>query len=371
MEKQGNKDIFGRFVVAAIAAYFLIKYNYEVAQFIYSCVDSVHSIRASITFYLERAFDDANILVAFLLLIVMLLWVIIQLIVLLVGALIVWIAIKLNELYILPFLVTLIIVYSKFSYAFFVRPIMWLPRKVFLLLAWLARQIGKLFNLFVLLPIAEIISLKDSPKRKLHKALLSLVFVVSLCSVVIGSVGIVSRVVAQEKLVSRGESFVDELLSGLFSRTPFQNIQHQTVVLANTPQWTATGIALRKGDVVSITATGVIKCISPFRTGFYTGSPDGVEDAISPTGHVNPSQLTKSYRRAGFSPSLYVLPDEPINCLIGKVGIGDAFGIGSNETYTVRQDGELFLGINQLWKSGAWRNNSGQITVNLIIKREV
>jgi len=371
MDKMKNKEIFGRFVVAALVAYFVFKYNYEVTQLIYAGRDFVFGIRDAITTNLERTFDDSGIIVAFLLLIVLILWAIIQLILLLVGGLLVWLIVTLNDLYILPFIIPLFIVYSKFSYAFIVRPILWFPMKIFGLLGKLGKFLLELGNQFVVLPIAEVISLKDEPRKKAYKIGLTLLFVFGLCGIVIGGTGVVVKAIQDKKLISGISSFVTDNLSGLFEKTSYENIQQQAIVMGATPNWTATAIQLKKGDVVSFTSTGLVRCISPFKAGYYTGSPNGIQDAISLSGYVKPSQLTKSYRREGFSPSYYILPDEPINCLMGKVGTGDAFAIGSSETYKVKQDGELFLGINQLWKNGAWKNNAGQLSVNLVIRRKV
>ena len=368
MDKQINKDIFGRFVVAAVVAYFIFKYNYEVTQLIHSGGDFVVSIRDSISIYLERTFDDAGILFSFVLLIVFIIYTIIQIIILLIGALIVWVLVTLNDAYILPFLIPLLIVYSKFSYSFIVTPILWLPKKVFSLMGKFGGSLLRLSNLLIVLPIAEVISLKSSPGRKFYKILTSLLFVFGLCGVVIGGTGIAVKIIQDREFVASIESLINNNLSALFTESSYTNIQHEEVLKASTPNWTQTSIQLKKGDVVAFTATGKISCISPFKGGMSISNPMGL---YLFNGYVVPSRLTKSYRQQGFSASYYILPDENINCLMARVGTDQAFAIGTNETYKVNQDGFLFFGLNQLWKSGAWRNNGGELNISIVIRRKV
>ena len=371
MEKQKNKEIFGKFIVAALVAYFIFRFNYEVTQFIYVGRDFIFSIRDSISIYLETTFDKSGIILKLFLLIIYIIWGIIQIILLLIGGLLVWVIVFLNDNYILPFIIPLFIVYSKFSYAFIVKPILWVPNKIIGWLVKFGKFILKLTNTFVVLPIAEVISLKSSTKNKAYKVTLSLLFVFGFCAVAVGVVGLSVKAIQDNGLIGNVDSAIRDNLSGLFETASYENIQYQATLKGATPNWTATGIQLKKGDVVSFSATGVVRSISPFNKGYYTGSPCGIRDAISLSGYVKPSQLTTYYRRKGFSPSYYILPDEPINCLIGKVGTEEAFGIGSGGKYKVEQDGELFLGINQLWKSGAWKNNAGEYSVNLVVRRKV
>lgn len=368
MEKQINKNIFGRFVVAAFVAYFIFKYNYEVTQLIHSGSDFILSVRDSISIYLERTFDDAGILLAFLLLIVLLLWTIIQIIILLIVAFITWLLVTLNNAYILPFLIPLLIVYSKFSYSFIVKPILWLPQKAFLLLGKLGRFLLRVADVLIVLPIAEVIFLKNAPRRNFYKIFISLLFVFGLCGVVIGGTGVAVRLIQDGEFVAGIESLINNNLATLFAESSYENIQYQVVLQASTPNWTQTSIQLKKGDVVSFTATGKIRCISPLKAGMSTTNPKGL---YLFNGYVVPSRLPRSYRQKGFSPSYYILPDENINCLMAKVGIGQALAIGSSRTHKVKQDGLLFFGINQLWKSGAWRNNSEQLDINIVIRRKV
>jgi len=368
MSKQTNKDIFGRFIVAAFVAFFIFKYHYEVSQFIHSGSDFILSIRDSITTYLERTFDDSGILLALVLLIVLIIWTIIQLIIVVVGAIIVWVVVTLNDAYILPFLIPLMIVYSNFSYSFIVKPILWLPKNVFILLGKFGRFLQRTFNLFIVLPIAEVISLKNSPRNNFYKILTSLLFVFGFLGVIIGGTGVAIKIMQDGDFVVGIESKIKKKLSAVFEKSSYTYIQHQAILKASTPNWTQTTIQLKKGDVVEFTATGKVRCISPFKGGNSITNPMGI---YLFTGYVRPSRLTRTYRQKGFSPSYYILPDENINCLMAKVGIGEAFAIGSSETYKVKQDGLLFFGINQLWKSGAWRNNQGQLDINVEIKRKV
>lgn len=368
MDKTKNKDIFGRFVVAALVAYFIFKYNYEVTQFIHSGTDYLASMGDAISIHLGRTFDDAGILLAFGMLIVLFLWMVIQIVVLLVVAFISWLLVTLNDAYILPFLIPLLIVYSKFSYSFIATPILWLPKKVFSMLGVFGRFILRVSNHFIVLPIAEVIALKSSPRRKFYKILTSLLVVFGFCGVVVGGTGIAIKIIQDGKYVADIESLIKNNLSEVFSESSYTNIQHHVVLQASTPNWTQTTIQLRKGDVVAFTVTGLIKCISPLKAGMTTTNPNGI---YLFNGYVTSLELPKSYRKKGFSPSYYILPDKVMNCFMIKVGTGEAFVIGSGKTYKVKQGGILFVGINQLWTSGAWKNNSGELNISIVIRRKV
>lgn len=88
-------------------------------------------------------------------------------------------------------------------------------------------------------------------------------------------------------------------------------------------QWIATGLNVRRGDSLTITATGTVQ---------LSGDPN---DTATPTGS------TKG-RYAQNAP----LPAVLAGGLIGKIGNGKPFGIGSNATFTAPNTGQLFLGVN-------------------------
>jgi PA-IL-like protein len=88
-------------------------------------------------------------------------------------------------------------------------------------------------------------------------------------------------------------------------------------------QWVPTGLTVRKGDQLTITATGEVQL-----------STDSSDTA-------NPSGSTKA-RYAQNAP----LPATLAGALIGRIGNGKPFGIGSNATFMAPDTGQLFLGVN-------------------------
>ncbi|MEA1980556.1 MAG: hypothetical protein U9N54_06245 [candidate division Zixibacteria bacterium] len=368
MGKEINKDIFGRFVVGGIVAFLMFHYNVEIIQLLESGNNYLLSLDKSFMANLGRTFDDAGILLAFVLLIVIFIYTIFKIVILLIAWAIVSILGFLNDIYVLPLLIPLLIVYSKFSYSFIAIPILWVPKKVLLLMRKFGRFLYKLFNLLVVVPIAEVIALKESPKKQFYKIITSLLFVFGLCGIVIGGTGVAVKIIQDGSFVGGVQSFVKNNLPDVFSEDIYTNIKRQAVLQASIPNWTKTSIQLKRGDVVTFTATGKIKCISPFKGGMSVTNPMGL---YLFNGYVVPDALTKSYRRKGFYPNNYILPGENINCLMAKVGNGGAFFVGSNKSYKVEHDGVLFLGINQVWKSGAWKKNSGYFDINMIVRRKV
>ena len=88
----------------------------------------------------------------------------------------------------------------------------------------------------------------------------------------------------------------------------------------STDRWTDTGIYLRTGTTVTITATGSITLSNE-------------SDSAGPAG---------SSRRAQNAP----LPDQPAGMLIGRVGTSAPISIGASRTFRVTREGRLYLGVN-------------------------
>jgi hypothetical protein len=98
----------------------------------------------------------------------------------------------------------------------------------------------------------------------------------------------------------------------------------QGVAVPGTQAWTPTGVAVRKGDVLTFSATGEIRL-----------STDA-SDIATATG-------ARSQRRSQSAP----IPAVYAGALIAKVGTrGVPFPIGERQTVTMPAAGQLFLGIN-------------------------
>lgn len=95
------------------------------------------------------------------------------------------------------------------------------------------------------------------------------------------------------------------------------------ITVQGNQQWTATGLALRRGEWVTIKATGEIRLSSDSND---IATPNGV--------------LQQRFDR------LAPLPSVLAGALIGRVGTGRPFGIGADNRFQA-DAGQLFLGINE------------------------
>ncbi len=115
---------------------------------------------------------------------------------------------------------------------------------------------------------------------------------------------------------------------------------HSKVVLVDSRKpWTATGIYLKRGQRVTISASGKVA----FDTDGGYATPDG--SGRGPAG------------------SEAVLPGAPTHGLLGRIGKNPPFFIGHEKSFKAANSGELFLGINETPaqffayadNSGAWK----------------
>jgi hypothetical protein len=95
----------------------------------------------------------------------------------------------------------------------------------------------------------------------------------------------------------------------------------QRFTVSSQQQWTATGMTFRRGEPISVTATGQIKIGG---AGNPTASPAGTGE----THQANP------------------VPAVPTGALIGRIGNGQPFLIGNQDRVQAPAAGQLFLGIN-------------------------
>jgi hypothetical protein len=96
----------------------------------------------------------------------------------------------------------------------------------------------------------------------------------------------------------------------------------QGITVQGNQQWTATGLALRRGEWVTVKATGEIRLSSDSN------------DVATPSGVLQ----QRFDRRAP-------LPSVLAGALIGRIGNGRPFGIGTDNRFQA-DAGQLFLGIN-------------------------
>jgi hypothetical protein len=108
-------------------------------------------------------------------------------------------------------------------------------------------------------------------------------------------------------------------------------------LVAATSEWTGTGQTFASGDGLTIAASGVWRMTST-----YWNGPDG----------------------SGPAGSGYPLPDAPRGALIGRVGDGPVFLVGSYFSGVSPASGELFLGPNE--PPGGLGDNAGALCCNVI-----
>jgi len=113
-------------------------------------------------------------------------------------------------------------------------------------------------------------------------------------------------------------------------------------------QWVDTGMTVRQGDLVTFHASGQIQ-IAPGET----VTPDGNGRGPSQTERRDASRGRVNLRG-------YPAPDVAAGALLGKVGDGSPFGIGTQtQPLTMAASGRLVLGVND----SNFGDNSGAFTV--------
>lgn len=112
----------------------------------------------------------------------------------------------------------------------------------------------------------------------------------------------------------------------------------QGIAVPGNQQWTATGLTVRSGEVLTFQTTGEVR---------YTPDPNEV---AGPAG-------SKAQHKIGGAP----LPQDFAGALIARVGNGQPFAIGNQTSVPMPASGQLFLGINDDNVS----DNQGGFRVNI------
>jgi hypothetical protein len=119
-----------------------------------------------------------------------------------------------------------------------------------------------------------------------------------------------------------------------------------TLEVSGSKQWRDSGIDLRAGEKLRITAEGTIT----YAKGNQFG-PEGIPRSLADLIHQ------------------YAVPNGGHGELIGRLGSGDAasaFEIGASATYTAPVAGRLFLGINQSMADAAGATGSFQVKIDVL-----
>jgi hypothetical protein len=121
------------------------------------------------------------------------------------------------------------------------------------------------------------------------------------------------------------------------------------ILEGNHPFWTGTGISVKAGARLRITASGQI-----------LWDPAVREPTVGPEGASwTPDNVA--------SPEEFLFQQSPIASLIGQVG-GKMFWIGASQEITAPASGELKLAMNERWVVGAWDDNQGSWSI--VVERE-
>ncbi|MFQ5637564.1 MAG: hypothetical protein ACE5IR_06165 [bacterium] len=140
-----------------------------------------------------------------------------------------------------------------------------------------------------------------------------------------------------------------------------------TVTVSSVDFWTDTGIDVKVGQTISISAEGEVY-------GHYN-PPERVWGPLGPEGQTDES-----------ADSLWMLPGSPKIALIAKIGEdGTPLKIGASASFSTERKGRLFLGVNdrvylhpsdhhyvegesRQMHTGCYEDNKGQFTVQLRVK---
>jgi hypothetical protein len=118
--------------------------------------------------------------------------------------------------------------------------------------------------------------------------------------------------------------------------TPSGGQDQGQFTVAGTQQWTPTGIVVRRGEPLTVVASGDVKI------------GGGANQGASPAG-------------AGEMNAGNPLPSAPTGALIGRIGNGQPFLIGNQSRIQAPAAGQLFLGINDSYLG----DNQGNFQVDI------
>jgi hypothetical protein len=167
-------------------------------------------------------------------------------------------------------------------------------------------------------------------------------------AVLLGAVAVGFLVVGIRALASAPATPPATAVSPSPSRTmvPGVTAQRVSLVLTGNVPWTDTGVTLAAGETVRIVASGTINNGSIYPQ-VATNGPAG-QGLVTADGGCT----------AAVTPQRgFLAPGLPCWSLIGRVGTGAPFAVGSRFTWTVKTPGTLWLGVNNNvfgHSTGAW-----------------
>ena len=128
------------------------------------------------------------------------------------------------------------------------------------------------------------------------------------------------------------------------------------VTITGNQPWVATPVDLKSGEVVKITATGTINNGSIYPQ-VANNTPAG-QGMVTSDGGCTASVTPQS----GF-----IAPGLPCWSLIGRIGTGTPFAVGTHSILTVTTGGVLWLGVD----NNAFGHSSGSWTVTIVVSHKL
>jgi DnaJ domain len=152
---------------------------------------------------------------------------------------------------------------------------------------------------------------------------------------------------SENAMTSAGSATVSPTVAA--TPTAVVTLKPDVVLQGSHPYWTSTGIHVKAGERLLITASGQI-----------LWDPGVREPTVGPEGASwTPENVA--------SPAEFLFQQSPIASLIGEVA-GTMFWVGASAEITAPASGELRLALNERWVDGAWDDNRGSWAV--VVERE-
>lgn len=129
------------------------------------------------------------------------------------------------------------------------------------------------------------------------------------------------------------------------------NYTAPAIVVPGSVEWTDTGVEVIQGDSVSVEASGNVQC----RT------TKGAKDIPTSFGPAGTFHFTNEEAVQSFPLPSGASGPAPCYCLIGRIDDGAPFFIGSKQSWTSKETGRLWLGVNDFKHD----DNTGEFHVSI------
>lgn len=347
---RGKADLFGRLALVLLVGFLLVKYNYDISQFLILTGERGWRAWHSLEQQLESAMDAASILGHLFLLLVAIVYLLVTLVLIFVVGGSVLLLAKLSEYYLLPVIFAFAVAYSGLSYRFFGRPVIWTLARLREACIAVIRFIKSMTQFLLIEPLADVIYFKKRPRFRMYRLLTALLFLVGSLCLLVGIAGISVSVFRNRGIMGSLDSFLSaSSQSGLNQTGQAQNDPDVEFVLdSHQPGWTDCDYPVIAGSILMFSVTGTANC-------------DPQVGWLGPAGtNYAALQLTRGNE--------FLLPSAHVFAVIGRVG-DQKFEIGQSAVIECESTRLLSLAINERWGRSSWNDNSGQFTIRVKVVR--